>query len=81
MLLLAAARAAISGAKSLDASGEPREGERERKRERKRDESKRRGGKGQHMSHLFGPVRLFWYQDFSGAGDQIQVFMIKFRYS
>ena len=26
------------------------------------------------------PVLLFWYQDFSGAGGQIQVFMVKFGY-
>jgi len=36
----------------------------------------RGGGSGQNISQLFGSVLLFWYQDFSGAGDQNQVFMI-----
>ena len=26
------------------------------------------------------PILLFWYQDFSGAGGQNQVFMVKFGY-
>jgi hypothetical protein len=39
----------------------------------------RGGGSGQNISQLFGSVLLFWYQDFSGAGDQNQVFMIKIR--
>jgi hypothetical protein len=35
------------------------------------------GGHRQNIPHLFGSGTLFWYQDFSGAGDQNQVFMIK----
>ena len=33
------------------------------------------GVKGHHISHLSDPARLFWYQDFSGAAVQIQVFI------
>jgi len=39
-----------------------------------------RGCSGQNISQLFGPVLLFWYQGFSGAGGQIQVFRVKFGY-
>jgi hypothetical protein len=28
-----------------------------------------------YISHLLDPVRLFWYQDFSGADCQIQAFI------